>query len=130
MGKNLFAFFQRQGDLPPPAKEEAAAEAGAAVVCMHVHFGMSGAWATFDAEQVPEPTATTRLRLEEILGDEPGSECGAAARQPRGLITHLSAMTVQHGGRELYDTKRLALGEDPLRADARPLQLWERVAKR
>jgi formamidopyrimidine-DNA glycosylase len=109
IGKNLFAWFRAPAD--------------GAEVCVHVHFGMSGAWATFDAaeEEVPEPTPTTRLRLEEIVDGGSGGP---------GLVTHLSAMTVQHGiGRELFESKRRALGEDPLRPDAQPLRLWEKVAK-
>ena len=106
IGKNLFAWFK-----PTDGSD----------VCVHVHFGMSGAWATFDSstEEVPEPTATTRLRLEEVVAD--GGQ---------GLVTHLSAMTVQHGiGRNLFESKRSALGEDPLRPDAQPLRLWEKVTK-
>ena len=106
IGKNLFAWFK---------------PADGSDVCVHVHFGMSGAWATFDSarEEVPEPTATTRLRLEEVV-----------AGGGRGLVTHLSAMTVQHGiGSDLFESKRRALGEDPLRPDAQPLRLWEKVAK-
>jgi formamidopyrimidine-DNA glycosylase len=105
IGKNLFAWFK-----PEDGSE----------ICVHVHFGMSGAWATFDSttEEVPEPTPTTRLRLEEEVAGG------------RGLVTHLSAMTVQHGiGRELFENKRRALGQDPLRPDAQPLRLWEKVAK-
>ena len=79
-------------------------------VVMHVHFGMSGRWSLEDSSRAREPTSTTRLRLE---GD--------------GLVSHLSAMTVEHGGVDLYNTKRAALGEDPLRADANPDALWAKV---
>ena len=115
---------------PAAAKAECAAVDAAAEqadVCVHVHFGMSGAWATFDssAEEVPEPTPTTRLRLEEIVDGE-----DATSKPSSGLVTHLSAMTVQHGlGRRLFETKRAALGEDPLRADADPQRLWTKVHK-
>ena len=44
-----------------------------------------------------------------------------------GLVSHLSAMTVEHGGVDLYEAKRAALGEDPLRADANPDALWAKV---
>lgn len=101
VGKNLFAFF-------------VAVSGSTAVepVVMHVHFGMAGVWSIFepDAEQVPDVTPTTRLRLE-----------------GEGLVSHLSAMTVAHGGLELYEQKRAALGHDPLRDDADPDALWERV---
>ena len=42
VGKNLFAFFGEPGSV--------------AMVCVHVHFGMSGAWSVFDRniEEVPE----------------------------------------------------------------------------
>lgn len=48
---------------------------------VHVHFGMSGVWAVFDTskEEVPAPTDTTRLRMED---------------PKTGIVTHLSAMTV------------------------------------
>ena len=74
IGKNLFAFF---------------AAAGTPDVVMHVHFGMSGKWSVVDQARAPEPTGTTRLRLE---GD--------------GIISHLSAMTVDHGGMDLFEEKR------------------------
>jgi formamidopyrimidine-DNA glycosylase len=100
IGKNLFAFFG-----------EAAAEG---TVVVHVHFGMAGVWAVFDTaagEAAPEPTTTTRLRLE-----------------ADGLISHLSAMTVVHGGVELFEKKRAELGQDPLRDDADPERAWAAVS--
>jgi endonuclease-8 len=106
IGKNLFARF------------------GANDI-VHVHFGMAGAWAVFaPGEAVPEPTATTRLRLEEVL--EHGAKSGG---KPRGFTAHLSAMTVAHGGLALLEAKRAELGEDPLREDAQPERLWGRVSK-
>ena len=79
-------------------------------VVVHVHFGMSGNWAVYEDITPPEPTSTNRLRL----------ECP-------GLVADLSAMTVQHGGMNLYESKRAKLGEDPLRDDADPEKLWQRV---
>ena len=61
-------------------------------VCVHVHFGMAGNWAVFDGDE-PATTATTRLRME-----------------GGGVVSHLSAMTVQHGGPELYTSKAQELG--------------------
>jgi formamidopyrimidine-DNA glycosylase len=81
-------------------------------VVVHVHFGMAGNWAVYFDETPPEPTKTNRLRLEFP-----------------GIIADLSAMTLQHGGMELYTSKRSKLGEDPLRDDADPAKLWERVKK-
>lgn len=81
-------------------------------VVVHVHFGMAGNWAVYFDETPPEPTKTNRLRLEFP-----------------GIIADLSAMTLQHGGMELYTSKRSKLGEDPLRDDANPAKLWERVKK-
>jgi hypothetical protein len=46
-----------------------------------------------------------------------------------GIVADLSAMTVQHGGLELYQEKKAKLGEDPLRKDADPEALWARVNK-
>ena len=37
-------------------------------------------------------------------------------------------MTVNHGTMELYETKRAALGQDPLRDDCDPEALWTRVS--
>lgn len=56
---------------------------------MHIHFGMSGAFRTASLPG-PEPTPTTRLRL---------------VHEGTGLMAHLSAMTVAHGGLELYQEK-------------------------
>ena len=70
-------------------------------VCVRVHFGMAGNWAVFEGDE-PATTATTRLRM---VGG--------------GVVSHLSAMTVEHGSRAgLYEPKRATLGEDPLRDDA------------
>ena len=92
VGKNLFAWFGK-GDADD--------------VCVHVHFGMAGNWAVFEGDASgnvlePDTTATTRLRM---VGG--------------GVVSHLSAMTVEHGSRAgLYEPKRATLGEDPLRDDA------------
>jgi formamidopyrimidine-DNA glycosylase len=101
VGKNLFAFF---GPAKFPEQQ----------TIVHVHFGMAGAWATYvDGEEtIPEPTPTTRLRLEHP-----------------GIVADLSAMTVQHGGLELYTSKKAALGQDPLRDDADPDLLWSKIQK-
>ena len=47
----------------------------------------------------PAARATTRLRLEALDG------------RPAGVVSQLSAMTVQHGGRDLYEAKRRVLGQ-------------------
>jgi formamidopyrimidine-DNA glycosylase len=102
VGKNLFAFFD--GDGTKDQDDE---------IVVHVHFGMAGAWAVYLSDETPpEPTKTNRLRL----------ECP-------GIVADLSAMTVQHGGLELYQEKKAKLGEDPLRKDADPEALWARVKK-
>ena len=98
IGKNLFAFFSAVGTPSPD-------------VVMHVHFGMSGRWSVVDASRAPDPTPTTRLCLK---GD--------------GLVSHLSAMTVDHGGVDLFERKAAALGEDPLRSDADADALWTKVS--
>ncbi|KAL3785466.1 hypothetical protein HJC23_008276 [Cyclotella cryptica] len=112
VGKNLFAFFKNDGgDI---AEEEE--------IVIHVHFGMSGAWAVFNApiEEEPEVKPTTRLRLEEIA---------PAASNGSKYIAHLSAMTVQHGDLSLYSIKKESLGEDPLRSDANINLLFEKIRK-
>lgn len=80
---------------------------------------MSGAWAVFNssAEEEPEIKSTTRLRLQEITSDK------------SKYITHLSAMTVQHGDLSLYSAKKASLGEDPLRSDANPNLLYDKIIK-
>jgi hypothetical protein len=59
------------------------------VVVVHIHFGMSGAFRT-SSMPGPDPTPTTRLRL---------------VHEGTGLVAHLSAMTVAHGGPGLYADK-------------------------
>ena len=104
VGKNLFAFFGGDGTNGNGNDAD--------VVVVRVHFGMAGNWAVYFNEEAPEPTKTNRLRLE----------------YP-GIIADLSAMTVEHGGIDLYQNFRAKLGEDPLREDANPTRLWERVQK-
>uniref|UniRef100_A0A1D1ZV89 DNA-(apurinic or apyrimidinic site) lyase n=1 Tax=Auxenochlorella protothecoides TaxID=3075 RepID=A0A1D1ZV89_AUXPR len=81
-------------------------------IVLHFHFGMSGAFRT-TALPGPEPTATTRLQLLD---------------QEAGTVSHLSAMTVLHGSRDLYDAKRSKLGPDPLREDADEELVWSTVS--
>lgn len=101
IGKNLFYFFGGgEGE-------------GAAATVMHVHFGMSGRFGTFSLAKAPEPKPTTRLVLTNEADD---------------ITAHLSAMTVQHGGMELFEGKRAGLGEDPLRDDADKEILWAKCA--
>jgi len=111
VGKNLFAFFT-------PDANTNGSEANDDVV-VHVHFGMSGAWSVFDYAKEPDVKPTTRLRLEEVGGSQSSTK----------LVTHLSAMTVQHGDMSLYTIKKAALGQDPLRLDADPDALWTKVKK-
>ena len=78
---------------------------------VHVHFGMSGKWSIFDKSAAPEPTPTTRLRLED-----------------EDYVAHLSAMIVKLGSTELFLERQRALGQDPLREDADADLLWEKVS--
>ncbi|KAK9845072.1 hypothetical protein WJX74_010237 [Apatococcus lobatus] len=84
---------------------------GEELVVMHVHFGMSGAFKTLSLPG-PEPRETTRLIL---------------TNKPMGLTLHLSAMTVAHGGMDLYEARKAKLGPDPLREDADVEKVWTRV---
>jgi hypothetical protein len=68
------------------------------VVVVHIHFGMSGAFRTASLPG-PDPTPTTRLRL---------------VHEGTGLMAHLSAMTVAHGGVGLYREKVSVWGGGPL----------------
>lgn len=110
VGKNLFAFFGSYCDNDREGNSE---DDDLVVVC--VHFGMAGAWSVFQGDdgEVPEPTKTNRLRLYHAA---------------ENITADLSAMTVIYGmGMDLYHTKRAKLGEDPLRDDANPERLWERI---
>lgn len=112
VGKNLFAFFADTIDI---------SENDDGVVVVHVHFGMAGNWSVYDqsnGEDAPEPSKTNRLRLTSIMQDD-----GIG-----GLVVDLAAMTVQYGhGTALYHEKRAKLGQDPLRDDADPETLWNKV---
>ncbi|EKX52430.1 hypothetical protein GUITHDRAFT_157061 [Guillardia theta CCMP2712] len=101
VGKNLFAFFGE--------------DAGNFIV-LHVHFGMSGQWSIFDQnkEDVPPVTSTTRLCLV----------------HESGLVSHLSAMTLRCEDESYYHEKRKSLGQDPLRDDADPKELFSKVSSK
>lgn len=127
VGKNLFAFFADAGS---GGKEKKKTKNNISsvendddddVIVVHVHFGMSGVWAIYDTamETEAETKLTTRLRLEEKCGTNNNNR----------FITHLSAMTVAHGPTSLYTNKKETLGEDPLRNDANPDELYARVSK-
>ena len=77
---------------------------------LHFHFGMSGRFSVWNEAEAEAPKETTRLEL-----------------RGHGLVGHLSAMTVQHGDLELYEKKKQALGEDPVRDDAVATRAWEKV---
>ena len=80
---------------------------------MHVHFGMSGRWSVADARRAPEPTPTTRLVLE-----------------GNGLVSHLSAMTVDYGTVEVpYEPARRARSR-PCAATPTRTRCGERSAPR
>lgn len=105
VGKNLFAFFS-PGD-----------------IVVHVHFGMSGVWSLHDSNEEPDVKATTRLRLEEQRNENKDSS------NEGKKVAHLSCMTCNFGGPELFSAKLASLGMDPLRQDADPDALWQKVKK-
>lgn len=94
IGKNLFYFFAHKHVL-------------------HIHFGMSGRFATFPPKDAPDVKPTTRL----VLLD--GSS----------IVAHLSAMTVELGSLEDYEKWASKLGPDPLRDDADFERLWSKCGK-
>lgn len=98
IGKNLFYFF----DAPKPQADNE--------TVVHIHFGMSGRFTFVDEADAPPPKETTRLEL-----------------RGHGLVGQLSAMTVQHGGLDLFESKRRALGQDPVRDDAVADLAWDKV---
>jgi formamidopyrimidine-DNA glycosylase len=153
VGKNLFAFFGRgddgrfrstsgggdgDGRCGSGRSEDVKNAMGGDdvvdvdVVVVHVHFGMSGVWAIYDTavDMEPETRPTTRLRLEEIKHDCSDRSKGQNNEKDNfPLVTHLSAMTVSHGLVSLYTSKKALLGQDPLRFDADPNSLYERISK-
>lgn len=93
IGKNLFYFFADNDN-----------DVVDSTVVVHIHFGMSGRFATYPATPkmaIPETKLTTRL----VLSNDK-------------TVSHLSAMTCKHGDISLFEAKQSALGPDPLRADA------------
>ncbi|KAL7550912.1 hypothetical protein ACHAWF_014125 [Thalassiosira exigua] len=132
VGKNLFAFFRSEEAIHTGVASDDGDED---VVVVHVHFGMSGAWATYDTlvEEEPDVKPTTRLRLEEITASTKATEKRAVRKSViannTAFVTHLSAMTVAHGNTSLYTEKKSSLGEDPLRTDADPDILYQKVFK-
>ena len=117
VGKNLFyTFSEGEGEQVVmhgawakdvwwwDAQEDSTRSGG--LTLLAVHFGMSGRHSTH-APPGPASTPTTRLRLESP-----------------SVVALLSAMTVEHGGPELYERLRAKLGPDPLREDADCERLW------
>lgn len=86
---------------------------GEELVVVHIHFGMAGR-CRISGFPGPSATATTRLELR---------------NEQDTIIAHVSAMTVQYAGIELYEKKYSALGPDPLREDADAERLWRSLRK-
>jgi len=121
VGKNLFAFFGSADGKDGNSDEEEEE------VVVHVHFGMSGVWAVYNSKlEEPEVKPTTRLRLQEVASNANGR---SSTSNGNNFITHLSAMTVAHGNHSLFSSKKAALGQDPLRTDADPELLYNKIAK-
>lgn len=110
IGKNLFYFFTP----PPPSSslDNASSVRSTSTTVVHVHFGMSGRFKTFATDAEPETTATTRLRL---------------IAEDNSIGGHLSAMTVKHGGIDLFESKMAELGPDPLREDADANRFFDKL---
>ena len=98
IGKNLYYFFT-------------GGKKGTSVV--HIHFGMSGRFATFPAASAPATTPTTRLVLRDVGSDN-------------GTVAHLSAMTCEIGDLAAFDAWAKKLGPDPLRDDADFERIWNK----
>ena len=80
-------------------------------VVLHYHFGMAGAFSVHTPPHDPKPT--TRLAL---------------FNKDENIVAHLSAMIVQHGDLDFYNSKILTLGEDPLRENANAENVWKKVS--
>ncbi|PNH01897.1 hypothetical protein TSOC_012173 [Tetrabaena socialis] len=115
-GKNLFYFFapgHAAAAAGPAAAPAPPAPPPPSTVVLHFHFGMSGAFRTMALPGL-EPTPTTRLEL---------------VNKDLGVVAHLSAMTVDHGALDFYESKAALLGPDPLREDADKELLWAKVTR-
>ena len=80
---------------------------------LHVHLGLIGTWTRRDGEAVDEPGATVRLRL---AGDDVAWD----------LVGPMRCALVTPDER---DDVVARLGPDPLRADADPEAMWDRVRR-
>jgi hypothetical protein len=118
-GKNLFYIFEER---PSPSGTPTAE-------VVHIHFGMSGAFRTMPLDQEAarppkvgvggaEGVGTTTIANQPAnQSTNPHDRTHASSAPPKettrlrlehpeaGLVAHLSAMTVNHGGFELYEEK-------------------------
>ena len=80
---------------------------------LHVHLGLFGRWRRRTAEPRPEPNPTNRLRL---IGDDAAWDLSGP--MVCALVTP-----------EDRDQTIAKLGPDPLRTDADPEQMWEKLQR-
>lgn len=80
---------------------------------LHVHLGLIGKWSRRAADEVEEPTPTTRLRLEGV-------------EQVWDLTGPMVCALVSPDERDETVGK---LGPDPLRDDADPEAMWDRLQR-
>jgi endonuclease-8 len=87
---------------------------------LHVHLGLIGKWFRRTPDhadgQVPDPTDTTRLRLEPSAGDPVAWD----------LIGPMLAAAITPADKRAVTAR---LGPDPLRKDADPDQTWARLQR-
>jgi formamidopyrimidine-DNA glycosylase len=110
-GKNLFYFFGTNN------KDDTSTSTSTSTsknqVVLYFHFGMAGAFGVF-GPGTHATTPTTRLEL---------------LNEAEGIVAHLSAMIVQHGDLDFYQSKIARLGEDPLRDNADPEIVWTKIKR-
>lgn len=129
-GKNLFFFFNKN----------------AMCTVVHVHFGMSGA---FPVHSIPASSRSSwpQWALSPSTAVLPSQSSSAVSLQEDrpewvhptnttrltlfnaalNVYGHLSAMTVTEGSPQLYVDKISMLGPDPLREDAKPELMWDKM---
>lgn len=85
---------------------------------LHVHLGLIGKWFRRLGPPLPDPTPTTRLRL------EPAG--GASDEVAWDLTGPMTCAVITPDQREAVVS---ALGPDPLRRDADPERMWARLQR-
>ncbi|KAJ3326659.1 hypothetical protein HDU93_002344 [Gonapodya sp. JEL0774] len=79
---------------------------------VHIHFGMSGRWTELPSSSTTEALPSHRLEL---------------LNETEDLLLRVSGQVLDGGRIDFYEEWTKKLGEDPLRADADPERVWNKV---